>query len=133
MRQELWLTGYAPVPVCLSCVNCLILTYLSSVCLLSACHLSVWLLTCLSVGLSRRLLSLLSDCNSAHSVVEDRQVSERLWVLFLSAVEYFLSDLKKAKDLIGQFPLTQRSNRRSLVNTGELLAPPPTCGSSVIG
>ncbi|XP_017296224.1 regulator of G-protein signaling 9-binding protein [Kryptolebias marmoratus] len=69
-------------------------------------------------GLSRRLLSLLSDCNSAHPGVANRQVSERLWVLFLSAVENFLSDLRKAKDLIGQFPLTQRSNRRSLVNTG---------------
>lgn len=98
---------------------------------LPVCHLSMT--CCLSAGLSRRLLSLLSDCNPAHSGVEDRQVSERLWVLFLSAVEYFLSDLRKAKDLIGRFPLTQRSNRRSLVNTGVLLAPPPVCGSFVIG
>ncbi|KAM4740419.1 regulator of G-protein signaling 9-binding protein [Anableps anableps] len=69
-------------------------------------------------GLSRRLLRLLSACDSAPVAVEDRQASERLWVLFLSAVENFLSDLRKAKDLIGQFPLTQRSSRRSLVNTG---------------
>ncbi|XP_013883129.1 regulator of G-protein signaling 9-binding protein [Austrofundulus limnaeus] len=69
-------------------------------------------------GMSSRLLSLLSDSNTTHSGVEGRQVSERLWVFFLSALENFLSDLRKAKDLIGQFPLTQRSNRRSLVNTG---------------
>ncbi|XP_068578068.1 regulator of G-protein signaling 9-binding protein [Cebidichthys violaceus] len=69
-------------------------------------------------GLSRRLMHLLSDCDSAPSGVEDRQASERLWVLFLSAVENFLFDLCKACDLIGQFPLTQRNNRRSLVNTG---------------
>ncbi|XP_069544045.1 regulator of G-protein signaling 9-binding protein [Brachyistius frenatus] len=69
-------------------------------------------------GLCRRLLRLLSDCDSTRSGVEDRQVSERLWVLFLSALESFLSDLHKVSDLIGQFPLTQRYNRRSLVNTG---------------
>ncbi|KAF7207454.1 regulator of G-protein signaling 9-binding protein isoform X2 [Nothobranchius furzeri] len=69
-------------------------------------------------GLSRRLLSLLSDSNPAPSGVADKQEPERLWVLFLSAVENFLSDLRKANDLIGQFPLTQRSNRHSLVNTG---------------
>ncbi|XP_027858232.1 regulator of G-protein signaling 9-binding protein isoform X1 [Xiphophorus couchianus] len=69
-------------------------------------------------GLSRRLLRLLSACDSAPVAVDDRHASERLWVLFLSAVEYFLSDLQRAKELIGQFPLTQRSSRRSLVNTG---------------
>ncbi|XP_078105656.1 regulator of G-protein signaling 9-binding protein isoform X2 [Sander vitreus] len=52
------------------------------------------------------------------SGVEDRQVSERLWVLFLSALEHFLFDLRKACDLIGRFPLRQRYDRRSLVNTG---------------
>ncbi|XP_076740518.1 regulator of G-protein signaling 9-binding protein isoform X2 [Maylandia zebra] len=52
------------------------------------------------------------------SGVQDRQVLERLWVLFLSALEHFLYDLRKACDLIGQFPLTEHSNRRSLVNTG---------------
>ncbi|XP_023181059.1 regulator of G-protein signaling 9-binding protein-like isoform X2 [Xiphophorus maculatus] len=36
----------------------------------------------------------------------------------ICSVEYFLSDLRRAKELIGQFPLTQRSSRRSLVNTG---------------
>ncbi|XP_041817928.1 regulator of G-protein signaling 9-binding protein [Chelmon rostratus] len=69
-------------------------------------------------GLSQRLVRLLSDGDSVPSVVEDRQVSERLWVLFLSALENFLSDLHKACDLLGQFPLTQRYDRRSLVNTG---------------
>ncbi|XP_070708063.1 regulator of G-protein signaling 9-binding protein [Pempheris klunzingeri] len=69
-------------------------------------------------GLSRRLVRLLSDCDSAPSAVEDRQASERLWVLFLSALESFLSDLHKACSLIGQFPLTQRKDRRSLVNSG---------------
>ncbi|XP_054473903.1 regulator of G-protein signaling 9-binding protein [Anoplopoma fimbria] len=69
-------------------------------------------------GLSRRLIHLLSDCDSSPSVVEDRNASERLWVLFLSAIENFLFDLRKACDLIGHFPLTQRNDRRSLVNTG---------------
>ncbi|XP_034547243.1 regulator of G-protein signaling 9-binding protein [Notolabrus celidotus] len=69
-------------------------------------------------GLSRRLVRLLSDCDSASTGVEDRQGSERLWVLFLSALENFLSDLRKAQDLIRQFPLTQRYDRRSLVNSG---------------
>ncbi|XP_044028262.1 regulator of G-protein signaling 9-binding protein [Siniperca chuatsi] len=76
-------------------------------------------------GLSRRLVRLLSDCDSAPSGVEDRQVSERLWVLFLSVLENFLSDLSKACDLIGRFPLTQRYDRRSLVNTG--------CTDGVVG
>ncbi|XP_076602944.1 uncharacterized protein LOC143330332 isoform X1 [Chaetodon auriga] len=69
-------------------------------------------------GLSQRLVRLLSDGDSVPTVVEDRQVSERLWVLFLSALENFLSDLRKACNLLGQFPLTQRHDRRSLVNTG---------------
>ncbi|XP_039972040.1 regulator of G-protein signaling 9-binding protein [Xiphias gladius] len=69
-------------------------------------------------GLSRRLMRLLSDCDSTPSGVEDRRVSERLWVLFLSVLENFLSDLRRASDLIGQFPLTQCYDRRSLVNTG---------------
>ncbi|XP_041638493.1 regulator of G-protein signaling 9-binding protein [Cheilinus undulatus] len=76
-------------------------------------------------GLSRRLVRLLSDCDSASSGVEDRQVSERLWVLFLSAIENFLSDLRKALDLIGQFPLTQRYDRRALINSG--------CTDGVVG
>ncbi|MEQ2173045.1 hypothetical protein GOODEAATRI_027677 [Goodea atripinnis] len=52
-------------------------------------------------GLSHRLLHLLSACDSAPIAVEDRQASERLWVLFLSVVENFLCELQKAKDLIG--------------------------------
>ncbi|CAN9512225.1 unnamed protein product [Ophioblennius macclurei] len=72
----------------------------------------------ISGGLARRLLRLLSDCDSTPSGVEDRQVSERLWVLFLSALENFLCDLHKASELIGCFPLTQRYDRHSLVNTG---------------
>ncbi|XP_047437819.1 regulator of G-protein signaling 9-binding protein isoform X2 [Mugil cephalus] len=76
-------------------------------------------------GLCRRLLRLLSDCESVSSGVEDRRVSERLWVLFLSGLETFLSDLRKARDLIGQFPLMQRQDRRSLVNTG--------CTDGVVG
>ncbi|XP_035487645.1 regulator of G-protein signaling 9-binding protein [Scophthalmus maximus] len=69
-------------------------------------------------GLSKRLVRLLSGSDSIPSGAEDRQVSERLWVLLLSVLENFLSDLRKARDLIGQFPLTQRYDRRSLVNTG---------------
>ncbi|XP_059183920.1 regulator of G-protein signaling 9-binding protein [Centropristis striata] len=72
----------------------------------------------ISTGLSRRLVRLLSDGDSGTSGVEDRKVSERLWVLFLSALESFLYDLRKAYDLIGQFPLRHRYDRRSLVNTG---------------
>ncbi|KAM3622519.1 uncharacterized protein V6R79_026103 [Siganus canaliculatus] len=69
-------------------------------------------------GLSQRLLRLLSDWDAAPSGMEDRQVSERLWVLFLSALENFLFDLHKASDLMAHFPLNQRYDRRSLVNTG---------------
>ncbi|XP_043978130.1 regulator of G-protein signaling 9-binding protein isoform X1 [Gambusia affinis] len=75
-------------------------------------------------GLSRRLLRLLSACDSAPVAVDDRHASERLWVLFLSAMEYFLSDLRRAKELIGQFPLTQRSSRHSLVNSVSCRIPP---------
>ncbi|XP_068172402.1 regulator of G-protein signaling 9-binding protein isoform X2 [Antennarius striatus] len=67
-------------------------------------------------GLSQRLVHLLSDCDPLGE--EDRQVLERLWVLFLSALENFLSDLQKACDLIGRFPLNHNYDRRSLVNTG---------------
>lgn len=76
---------------------------------------------CLSAGLSKRLMHLLSDCDSAPSSAEDRQVLERLWVLFLSALENFLFDLRKACHLIGRFPLNQHYDRRSLVNTGQLI------------
>lgn len=109
-RQDRSHTEYAmvqrPAPVCLS-----------SLCL--SAGLPVCLSTvCLSAGLSRRLVRLLSDCDSAPSGVEDRRVSERLWVLFLSALENFLSDLRKACSLTQQFPLTRRQDRRLLVNSG---------------
>nr|XP_020467838.1 regulator of G-protein signaling 9-binding protein-like isoform X1 [Monopterus albus] len=68
-------------------------------------------------GLSHHLVRLLSDCASVPSGVGNRQVLERLWVLFLSVTENFLSDLRKTSDLIGQFPLTQHG-RPSLVKTG---------------
>lgn len=110
-----------------------------SVCHLFVCTYSIGLSPALlshshpSAGLSQRLVRLLSDSDSAPSGVEDRQVSERLWVLFLSALENFLSDLRKACDLIGQFPLMQRYDRRSLVNTGQLMASTSCLSSSVIG
>ncbi|XP_029006794.1 regulator of G-protein signaling 9-binding protein isoform X2 [Betta splendens] len=52
------------------------------------------------------------------SGADDQQLSERLWVLFLSAAENLLSDLWKASDLIGRFPLTQPKDRHALVSTG---------------
>ncbi|XP_028301731.1 regulator of G-protein signaling 9-binding protein-like [Gouania willdenowi] len=64
-------------------------------------------------ALSQRLLCQLSG--STPSMLKDRKSSERLWVNFLSAVENFLSDMRKASHLIGWFPLT---DRRTLVNTG---------------
>lgn len=66
-------------------------------------------------------MHLLTACDSAPSGVGDRQVLERLWVLFLSSLENFLSDLRKTCCLIGEFPLTQQNDRRSLVNTGQLM------------
>ncbi|XP_037346962.2 regulator of G-protein signaling 9-binding protein isoform X1 [Pungitius pungitius] len=80
---------------------------------------------CRPAGLSRRLMHLLSDCDSDPSLADDRRASERLWVLFLSAIENFLFDLHKARNLIGRFPLTQRSSRRLLVNAG--------CADGVVG
>lgn len=94
---------------------------LSHVCLqtcLSVCRSYCLCLTYLSTGLSRRLVHLLSACDSTPSGVGDRQGLERLWVLFLSALENFLSDLRKVCYLIGQFPLNQHYDRRTLVNTG---------------
>lgn len=65
-------------------------------------------------------MHLLTACDSAPSGVADRQVLERLWVHFLSSLESFLSDLRKTRYLIGRFPLSQQSDRRSLVNSGQL-------------
>lgn len=76
------------------------------------------LIDCLPLGMSQRLVHLLTACDSAPSAVADRSVLERLWVHFLSSLESFLSDLKKTHYLIGCFPLSQQSDRRSLVNTG---------------
>lgn len=73
----------------------------------------------LCAGLSERLVHLLSECDSASSSLEDRQKLERLWVLFLSALESFLSDLQTAYSLIGRFPLIQPKDRCSLLNTGQ--------------
>lgn len=75
--------------------------------------------TQVSAGLSQRLVHLLSECDSASSASEDRRALERLWVLFLTALESLLSDLRTASALIGQFPLTLPRDRRSLVNTGQ--------------
>lgn len=102
----------------------------------SSCPIPVVLQVCLSpvrlsAGSSKRLMHLLSECDSAPSGAEDRQVLERLWVLFLSALENFLFDLRKAGYLIERFPLNQHYDRRSLVNTGQLI--PFQSGSSVIG
>ncbi|XP_061688899.1 regulator of G-protein signaling 9-binding protein, partial [Syngnathoides biaculeatus] len=65
-------------------------------------------------GLSGCLTSLLSDGDPK----EERREAERVWVHFLSAAESFLSDLRKAADLMGRFPLGPPKDRRSLVNTG---------------
>ncbi|KAM6979843.1 regulator of G-protein signaling 9-binding protein [Aplochiton taeniatus] len=87
-------------------------------------------------GLHRRLVHLLVDAEPAQTEpaqsepcqaevsqtepgnLELRQQAERLWVLFYSSLETFLLDLYKTRQLIGQFPLTQRRDRQALVNTG---------------
>ncbi|CAL8336155.1 unnamed protein product [Lota lota] len=69
-------------------------------------------------GLSRRLVSLLAECDPSSPSPGERESAERVWVLFLSALENFLLDLHKASHLIGRFPLTQRCHRHVLVNTG---------------
>ncbi|XP_053723888.1 regulator of G-protein signaling 9-binding protein, partial [Synchiropus splendidus] len=74
-------------------------------------------------GVSGRLLHVMSECDSGPH--EDRQLWERLWVHFLSALENLLLSLRKTGDLIGHFPLSQRSDRRSLVQTG--------CTDGVVG
>ncbi|XP_057701580.1 regulator of G-protein signaling 9-binding protein [Corythoichthys intestinalis] len=64
-------------------------------------------------GLSRRLPRLLGK-----AAQEERPAVERLWVHFLSALENFLSDLRKADELAGRFPLERLKDRRALINTG---------------
>ena len=70
-------------------------------------------------GLSRRLVGLLAEGDPSSPSPGERESAERIWVLFLSALEHFLLDLQKASSLIGRFPLTQRCDRRALVNTGQ--------------
>ncbi|CAL8336828.1 unnamed protein product [Merluccius merluccius] len=69
-------------------------------------------------GLSRRLVALLAECDPSTPSPGERENAERVWVLFLSALENFLLDLHKASYLIGRFPLTQLCDRHSLVNAG---------------
>ncbi|XP_077433740.1 regulator of G-protein signaling 9-binding protein isoform X1 [Vanacampus margaritifer] len=79
------------------------------------------LATNIADGLSRHLTRLLSDrdsCPAGPAGSAERRALERVWVHFLSGVENFLRDLRKAGDLIGRFPLGQQKDRRSLVNTG---------------
>ncbi|KAG7270857.1 hypothetical protein CRUP_032246 [Coryphaenoides rupestris] len=65
-----------------------------------------------------RLVGLLAECDPSSPSPGERENAERLWVLFLSALENFLLDLRKASHLIGKFPLTPLYGRHSLVNTG---------------
>lgn len=67
------------------------------------------------LGLHRRLLTLLTETEQG---LEDKEQVERLWVLFLSGLEAFQRDLRKACTLQELFPLTQRRDRFSLVKTG---------------
>lgn len=66
-------------------------------------------------GLHRRLVALMAEVDRGH---EDGEQVQRLWVLFLSGLETLLQNLHKANDLINLFPLSQRQDRRKLVNTG---------------
>eukprot|EP00064_Thunnus_orientalis_P025347 superscaffoldBa00012574_g25703 len=107
-------------------------------------------------GLSRRLVRLLADCDSAPSGVEDRQMSERLWVLFLSALENFLSDLRKTSDVPVAFWSVEATQPAwaeahdelaelddsledlmevEVVSNSKMAAccPPPCCGLSCVG
>ncbi|KAL2090902.1 hypothetical protein ACEWY4_013165 [Coilia grayii] len=66
-------------------------------------------------GLHRRLITLLTEMEHGQ---EDREQVERLWVLFLSGLETFQKDLRKANSLQELFPLTQRRDRNTLIKTG---------------
>lgn len=109
LREELDETRRVAHQLCIGTDSCpsARLTYLS------ACNPH------LCAGLSQRLVQLLSESESASSGLEDRRKLERLWVLFLSAVESFLSDLRTAYSLIADFPLIQPKDRSSLLNTGQ--------------
>uniref|UniRef100_A0A3B1J1Y8 Zgc:109913 n=1 Tax=Astyanax mexicanus TaxID=7994 RepID=A0A3B1J1Y8_ASTMX len=66
-------------------------------------------------GMHRRLLGLLAE---TEQVQEDREQVERMWVLFLCALENFQQNLRKVSVLQESFPLGQRRDRRALVNSG---------------
>ncbi|XP_046893161.1 regulator of G-protein signaling 9-binding protein [Hypomesus transpacificus] len=66
-------------------------------------------------GLHRRLVSLMTEMERSQ---EDREQVNRLWVIFISGLENIQQDLHKASDLINLFPLSQKKDRRALVNTG---------------
>ena len=67
------------------------------------------------LGLHRRLVSLMTEMERSQ---EDREQVNRLWVIFISGLENIQQDLHKASDLINLFPLSQKKDRRALVNTG---------------
>ncbi|KAJ8401337.1 hypothetical protein AAFF_G00385680 [Aldrovandia affinis] len=66
-------------------------------------------------GLQRRLTAQLTEGELPQ---EEREELERLWVLFISGLEIFQQDLRKAAALQHLFPLNQRRDRRGLLNTG---------------
>ncbi|KAJ8358608.1 hypothetical protein SKAU_G00151330 [Synaphobranchus kaupii] len=68
-----------------------------------------------SKGLHRKLVALLTEGELAQA---EREEVERLWVLFISGLEMFQQDLRKATALQDLFPLTQKRDRRALLNTG---------------
>ncbi|XP_066559013.1 regulator of G-protein signaling 9-binding protein [Amia ocellicauda] len=66
-------------------------------------------------GLRRRLMAILT-CSELGS--EEREKAERLWVLFLSGIDFFLQELHKIAALQALFPLAQQRDHRALVSTG---------------
>ncbi|KAG9353374.1 hypothetical protein JZ751_017953 [Albula glossodonta] len=69
----------------------------------------------ISKGVQKRLTTLLTEGELGQ---EEREEVERVWVLFISGLEMFQQDLRKAAALQDLFPLTQRRDRRALLNTG---------------
>ncbi|XP_064160580.1 regulator of G-protein signaling 9-binding protein [Anguilla rostrata] len=69
----------------------------------------------ISKGLQRKLMALLTEGELAQG---EREEVERLWVLFISGLEMFQQDLGKAVALQDLFPLSQRHDRRALLNAG---------------
>ncbi|XP_066519031.1 regulator of G-protein signaling 9-binding protein [Hoplias malabaricus] len=66
-------------------------------------------------GLHQRLLALLVETEQGQ---EDREQVERMWVLLLCTLENFQQDLRRVSNIQEIFPLSQRKDRRALVNTG---------------